>query len=188
MTYALRYRKSPSLRIRFIRVRPNPRSVRLVNKLKKQEARNLDRIVNNIQTGVELVQIAQKGRGIVAKDWFESGDVVLRYCGKVLSHKKGLKKEKKLELKNSGASFLYFFPCDSNRLCLDATPEDGTYGRLVNHSRLRPNCRARTLKLNGKPVIAIFAIRDIVPGEEVLYDYGEKRKEKIEEQPWIIES
>ena len=33
-----------------------------------------------------------------------------------------------------GGSYLMFFKSDSKRLCVDATIEDDTYGRLINHS------------------------------------------------------
>lgn len=188
MTYAVRYRSPPSIRIRLIRIRPKPLRVRSKNKQKEQLDRNIDRIVNNLQSGLELVQLPEKGRGVAAVQWFEAGDVVLNYCGEILSHKRGLKREKRLDRKDSSDSFLFFFSCDTTRYCLDATLEDGKYGRLVNHSRLRPNCKARTLKLNGKPAVVLFAIRDIAPGEEILYDYGEKRKEKIKENRWIVET
>lgn len=93
-----------------------------------------------------------------------------------------------LKKKGSTDSFLYFFPCDSTRLCIDATVEDGTWGRLVNHSRIRPNCRMTTLKVGKSPVLVLVALRDIVPGEELLYDYGECRRHKIDDNDWIANS
>lgn len=34
------------------------------------------------------------------------------------------------------------------------------------------NCIAKSLHLAGKPRVVLFAARDILPGQQMLYDYG----------------
>ena len=81
---------------------------------------------------------------------------------------------------------------------IDASEDDGSLGRLINHSRLPPNfifdpknppkqnAYAVSVKKVGiYPRVLIVATRDIVPGEEVLFDYGERRKECIKEDRWL---
>ncbi|KAK1784194.1 hypothetical protein P4O66_003972 [Electrophorus voltai] len=57
-------------------------------------------------------------------------------------------------------------------LCIDATREDDTLGHLVNDEHKGPNCRMKKIIVQGKPHLCLFAIRDIMPGEEITYDYG----------------
>lgn len=40
-------------------------------------------------------------------------------------------------------SFMYYFYHADHRYCIDATQETSFMGRLVNHSRTRPNMKAK---------------------------------------------
>lgn len=46
----------------------------------------------------------------------------------------------------------------------------GGLARFINHS-CDPNCTTRIFSTDGTKRIAIMAKRDIVPGEELFYDY-----------------
>ena len=71
-------------------------------------------------------------------------------------------------------------------LCsIDATTETGRLGRLVNHSRLSPNLQTKVVVFREKPRLILIARRDIEPGEELLYDYGDRSKESLEAHPWL---
>ena len=59
-------------------------------------------------------------------------------------------------------------------LSIDGTKETGRFGRLINHSRLEPNAASKKVIIEGKPRLYIVAIRDIEPGEEITYDYGDR--------------
>lgn len=56
---------------------------------------------------------------------------------------------------------------------IDAAQEDGSFGRLVNDEHIHPNCRMKKVVIDGKPYLCLFALRDIIPGEEITYNYGE---------------
>jgi len=57
---------------------------------------------------------------------------------------------------------------------IDATAVD-RLGKFVNDApRREANCVAKLLMIDSNPHIAIFASRDIEPGEEIDYDYGGK--------------
>ena len=84
-------------------------------------------------------------------------------------------------------SYMLFFKHDGRRLCIDATEEDGTYGRLINHSKKNSCLLLKVLPVDGKPRIIFFASRDIALGEQILYDYGETRREVIEANEWMRE-
>lgn len=44
-------------------------------------------------------------------------------------------------------------------------------GRFVNHS-CEPNCEMQKWSVDGYYRMALFALRDIEPGEEITYDYN----------------
>ena len=49
-------------------------------------------------------------------------------------------------------------------------------GRFINHSSLHPNVKSLVQDINGVPHILYKALRDILAGEELLYDYADKRE------------
>lgn len=57
---------------------------------------------------------------------------------------------------------------------IDATQEDGSFGRMVNDSKYSPNARMKRIEARGRPYLCLFAIRDIKEGEEITYFYGEE--------------
>ncbi|XP_054872280.1 uncharacterized protein LOC111580096 isoform X3 [Amphiprion ocellaris] len=73
---------------------------------------------------------------------------------------------------------MFDFSWQDRTWCIDAAREDGSLGRLVNDDHKHPNCRMKKLVSKGKPHLCLFALRDINPGEEITYDYGEN------EWPW----
>ncbi|XP_063964633.1 uncharacterized protein LOC135156351 [Lytechinus pictus] len=80
--------------------------------------------------------------------------------------------------------FRYFFkwinPMTNKRiaLCVDATDEPDPkskcqLGRLVNHSKGKEQNSKMTAKtVDGKPVLCLYAMKDIPAKSEILYDYG----------------
>lgn len=61
---------------------------------------------------------------------------------------------------------------------IDATIEPDVLGprlgRLVNYGRKNRNCVMKTVEINKKPFLCLFAVKDIKQGKEFLYDYGIK--------------
>ena len=43
---------------------------------------------------------------------------------------------------------------------------------MVNDSRDQPNSKMKKGIVNGKPILSLFALKQISPSEEILYDYG----------------
>lgn len=80
---------------------------------------------------------------------------------------------------------MYYFKHEGRDYCLDATKPTGRLGRLINHSRKRPNCKPQVRTYRGKPRLIFLALRDIQPGEEILYDYGETDKHVLDSMPWL---
>ncbi|XP_048854576.1 uncharacterized protein LOC125722457 isoform X2 [Brienomyrus brachyistius] len=67
---------------------------------------------------------------------------------------------------------MFDFKWSSRTWCIDASIEDGSFGRLVNDDHRNPNCRMKVIKVDGRPHLCLFALRDIKEGEEITYDYG----------------
>ncbi|ROT63450.1 trithorax [Penaeus vannamei] len=74
-------------------------------------------------------------------------------------------REKDYESKGIGC---YMFRIDDDTV-IDATMH-GNAARFINHS-CDPNCYSRVVDILGKKHIIIFALRRILRGEELTYDY-----------------
>ena len=57
---------------------------------------------------------------------------------------------------------------------VDATSESGRYGRLLNHSRITPNCVTKVVMLGDTPRLILVAKNNIIAGTELLFDYGDR--------------
>ena len=80
-----------------------------------------------------------------------------------------------------------FFVCQNCYLIfsLAATVDNGRMGRLLNHSRTAPNVVTRLVEVDEKPYLCLLAARDILIGEELQYDSGEKDRLAIDSNPWL---
>ena len=71
-------------------------------------------------------------------------------------------------------------------LCsVDATEETNRLGRLINHSRREGNTLTRVFEVDGVPHLGFVASRDIHLGEELQYDYGDRRTNTVKSFPWL---
>ena len=49
-------------------------------------------------------------------------------------------------------------------------------GRLISHCRRHPNLNLVHLAIKGNPYVLLESTKRIVPGEELMYDYGDRAK------------
>lgn len=105
------------------------------------------------------------GRGLFCLRDIEPGEMVIEYAGEVIRSSLTDKREKYYDSKNIGC---YMFKIDDH-LVVDATMK-GNAARFINHS-CEPNCYSRVVDILGKKHILIFALRRIIQGEELTYDY-----------------
>ncbi|KAL0967026.1 hypothetical protein UPYG_G00303640 [Umbra pygmaea] len=113
---------------------------------------------------------AVKGRGLFAKGTFCKGDFVVEYRGDLIKDAELQRRRKRYHA--SCAVYMFDFKC------IDASREDGSFGRIVNDDHKHPNCKMKKIDINGKPHLCLFALDDIKEGEEIAYDYGG------EDYPW----
>ncbi|MBI1961620.1 MAG: SET domain-containing protein [Parcubacteria group bacterium] len=102
------------------------------------------------------VRRAKAGLGLFAEEPIKRGQFVIEYQGRLLSDAKAQEQNTK-----------YLFEINRN-WTVDGSSRRNT-ARYINHS-CRPNCEPDTIRHR----IKIYALRNIKPGEELVYDYGKE--------------
>uniref|UniRef100_A0A023F0H4 Histone-lysine N-methyltransferase trithorax n=1 Tax=Triatoma infestans TaxID=30076 RepID=A0A023F0H4_TRIIF len=105
------------------------------------------------------------GRGLFCLRDIDSGEMVIEYAGEVIRSALTDKRERHYTAKGIGC---YMFRID-DKFVVDATMK-GNAARFINHS-CEPNCYSKVVDILGKKHILIFAMRRILQGEELTYDY-----------------
>lgn len=75
--------------------------------------------------------------------------------------------------------------CFSRFDSVDATKDNGRVGRLLNHSKANSNITTKIFELDGLPRLCMFACKDVEAGEELVYDYGDRRGDVVKLNPWL---
>ncbi|KAA0712514.1 N-lysine methyltransferase KMT5A [Triplophysa tibetana] len=141
-------------------------------------------IQNQKWTGLALKDFGTKGQGVVATKAFAMGSIVCDYHGKVITGAEG---RKLVQTIKGDMGYLFFFHAAGRDLCVDAEtfpcechPTENSMGRKINHSSKRANLSPVHCMMNfpegQRDVILFQAKRDIRLCEELLFDYGVKRK------------
>jgi histone-lysine N-methyltransferase SETD8 len=158
-----------------------PKAELLKEQMEKIEAR----LLAKEDTGLEVTFIEHKGRGIKTVKDFSKGEFVVEYDGEMIDSETAKDLETKYSMDSSTGCFMYYFKHKGTQHCIDATSETSRFGRLVNHSRVSPNCLTQVFMLGNTPKLILVAKMDMVAGTEVLYDYGDRKKESVKAHPWL---
>lgn len=142
-------------------------------------------ITDDSRHGIEVAPIENKGRGIKAVKTFNKGDFVVEYAGDLIDIGTAKDLESKYSMDASKGCYMYYFKHKGKQYCIDATSESGRYGRLLNHSRVSPNCITKVVMIKEVPRLILVAKHAINSGEELLYDYGDRSKESMKAHPWL---
>ena len=70
-------------------------------------------------------------------------------------------------------------------MAIDATEDDGSKDHLINHSKEEANVIMRIFVADRQPRIVFLASKEIFIGQEIQYDYGERRKDVLAANPWL---
>ncbi|EPR61094.1 putative histone lysine methyltransferase, SET [Toxoplasma gondii GT1] len=143
---------------------------------------------------VKLQKSRIHGYGVYAVDWIKAGETIMEYVGQAYAFKQrkgGLDGEEPnlAEIREArydwqhGNCYIFSLEADKsqaegNVACtktkfVDAT-DSGNLARYINHS-CEPNCESVRMPHNA---VAIVALRDLLPGEELFYDYHFSDKSK----------
>ena len=68
---------------------------------------------------------------------------------------------------------------------MDATKDDGRFGRMINHSKSASNICAKVTTVNNTLRLWFAAAKEIEINEHLVYDYGDRRKRAREALPWL---
>ena len=131
--------------------------------------------------GLVVTVSEQRGRGLQTTTQRSRGEFLVEYVGKLTSANEGRRTEENL---SSEGCYMYFFPYKESNYCIDATDEDGTMGRLINHSR-KGNCTPKVTEVDGSPRLYFVANRTIRSGEELLFNYDDRRPEVVADNRWL---
>ena len=100
---------------------------------------------------------------------FKKGEIVCDYYGKTY---KGTPSDWK---NMSDTSYLFCFKVNGVSWYIDASEDDGSYGRLINHSIREANLKPHKHEVKNKfKALVLRAKRDIHVGEILLFDYGDR--------------
>nr|VZH99529.1 unnamed protein product [Spirometra erinaceieuropaei] len=152
---------------------------------KQREADVVLSILNSEESGMKVIITDAKGRGVISTRTFFAGEFIVEYAGELISDSEARLREAEYKKNPNLGSFMFYFTHAGRRYCVDATEESPRLGRLINHSRLHPNCYVKVVPIDQQPRLALFAKTDIPPGEELLYDYGDRDKESLLSHPWL---
>ena len=128
-----------------------------------------------------------RGRGVFTTKRFFRNDYIVEYAGELLTQIEARQRETLYGRNHKIGCYMYYFKWGEKVFCVDATEETNRLGRLINHSRKNSNCQPKVFVIRDQPRLVLVALRDIDVGEELAYDYGERRKEILEAFPWLNE-
>lgn len=127
-----------------------------------------------------------RGRGVCAKVPVKRGAIVGVYQGDRLSRREGEKREE--ELGDSEACYVFWVYWRANWWCIDATdPLRSNVTRYINHSRRQDNVKPVIRCVDCQMQVVFVAKRDIDAGEEILFDYGDRRAAVLLSHKWLRE-
>ncbi|KAH8585195.1 SET domain within carboxy region [Cryptosporidium sp. chipmunk genotype I] len=147
-------------------------------------------ILNEIHSCTLIKKDAFKGRCVIAGSFIRKDDFVLEYKGNLITQLTEAKElEEKYALSNKGC-YMYYFKANDKNYCIDATEESLEFGpgRLINHSKKNPNIITKVLMVGTIPRLFFVSKRDILCGEELLFDYGDNNPISTLHNPWLLNS
>ena len=82
-------------------------------------------------------------------------------------------------------SYIYWFTFKGKPWAIDATEESSRLGRLINHSHNQFNLITKLFELDGQPRLYFVARRDLSPGEELTFKYGDTDRRSVSNFPLV---
>ncbi|XP_062576278.1 uncharacterized protein LOC134238182 [Saccostrea cucullata] len=110
-----------------------------------------------------------KGFGVFSTTRHCRGDFLLQYVGERMLRSDALER-----IDTSYENKMFFYKYDGKEFCIDAEGVVDHICALVNDGHGdQANSAMKLQVFDGKEHLCLFANKDIHPGEEILYDYGE---------------
>lgn len=166
-------------------VRRSSRSSEIKKKLTKEKEFH-EKLKSQDESHIEISEEGEKGKGIRCTRFLEKGEFVCEYSGELITKKEAEIREEKYGTDPKFGCYMYYFRLNDRVWCVDATL-CGRKGRLINHSAKKANVITKSFNIDNKPTLCFFAKTDIAKGVELMYDYGDRRKDALDSHPWLIE-
>ncbi|KAF3788654.1 Histone-lysine N-methyltransferase [Nymphaea thermarum] len=115
----------------------------------------------------KLLKTDGRGWGLLADENIKAGQLVIEYCGEVITWEEAQRRSEIYE--KDGLKDAFIISLDASEL-VDATRK-GSLARFINHS-CEPNCVTRKWTVLGELRVGIFARQNISYGTELSYDYN----------------
>ena len=132
---------------------------------------------------LKVEEFEGRGRGLVATRSFPKGTLLCHYSGTIYKGKKARSFMK--EAYNAYQScYMFECPYQGKYYVIDASTEDGSQGRLINHG-LHGNVQPTPMIIEGHFYIFFKAKKIIEDGEEIIYDYGQRANKSNNVFPWL---
>ncbi|ODV90547.1 hypothetical protein CANCADRAFT_31467 [Tortispora caseinolytica NRRL Y-17796] len=128
------------------------------------------RFQNRQYASVSVIQTEKKGYGLRADAPIDRGAFIYEYIGDVIDENRFRKRTQNYA--KDGIVHFYFMMLQQGEF-IDAT-QKGALARYCNHS-CNPNAYVDKWVVGEKLRMGIFAKRDIIPGEEITFDYNVDR-------------
>eukprot|EP00835_Amoeboradix_gromovi_P000537 NODE_19_length_39463_cov_0.396073.p5 type:complete len:528 gc:universal NODE_19_length_39463_cov_0.396073:39223-37640(-) len=125
---------------------------------------------NKEYKNVSVIQTANKGFGVVAREDINKSEFIMEYVGEFITEKSFHKRIKEYTKQNH--QHFYGMSLRSNEY-VDATKRGGI-ARFCNHS-CNPNCSIQQWIVNNRLRMGLFATRFICKDEELTFDYNFER-------------
>ena len=125
-----------------------------------------------------------KGHSVFAKEIIQRRKTICDYSGELCNYATFKQRHIKYNASESG-SYILEFKFKEKHWAIDTTNEDNSLGWLINHSQKLPNCRPILGEDRGKPYVYFIATSDILPNNEILYDYGDNSNVSKTYFPWL---
>ncbi|KAH3844876.1 hypothetical protein DPMN_087142 [Dreissena polymorpha] len=135
----------------------------------------LNRVVRKgIKIRMEVFESDGKGLGVKVLETVRKGQFLCEYAGEVLSKAEARKRIDNMKYGDMNFVFIIREYTPSGVLCTYIDPRfKGNVGRFINHA-CEPNLAVLPVRIETViPHLCLFALRDISPGEEVTYHYGQ---------------
>eukprot|EP00656_Telonema_subtile_P043333 TRINITY_DN49705_c0_g1_i2.p1 TRINITY_DN49705_c0_g1~~TRINITY_DN49705_c0_g1_i2.p1 ORF type:complete len:343 (-),score=33.18 TRINITY_DN49705_c0_g1_i2:162-1190(-) len=132
-----------------------------------------------IQLPIQVFRTSSRGWGLRCTREIQMGEFICEYIGEIITNQMA---EERGRAQADGDAYLFDLDLTreevdditvSHLKCIDAR-EYGNAARFINHSCSPNLCKVHVFTHQRDPLIthvALFALRDISPGEELAYDY-----------------
>jgi len=127
------------------------------------------------------------GTGVKTLEPIANGAIVMRYEGERLKCREARTRERQQAEQGEENAYMFWFWCNDKWHIIDASRSEHI-SRYINHSKRNANIAPVAMaRRRGEPEIVFKALRSIEAGEELLFDYGDDRRDVVKDHQWLKE-